>query len=79
MKSLYPTTSAGEDVPRVVLCLGPSWRLIGSFFQKALVLPVPSADKVASLSPLQTWEYDEIPWMEVSKLVMFLMLVVMFG
>ncbi|CAM9453584.1 unnamed protein product [Ectocarpus sp. 12 AP-2014] len=64
VKGLYPTNSAGEDVPGVVLCLGPSWRPIGSFFQKALVLPAPSADNVASLSPLQTWEYDEIPWME---------------
>ncbi|CAM9479741.1 unnamed protein product [Ectocarpus sp. 13 AM-2016] len=64
VKGLYPTNSAGEDVPGVVLSLGPSWRPIGSFFQKALVLPAPSADNVASLSPLQTWEYDEIPWME---------------
>ncbi|CAM9268601.1 unnamed protein product [Ectocarpus fasciculatus] len=64
VKTVYPTNSAGEHVPGIVLCLGPSWRQIGSFFQKALVLPVPSADKVASLSPLQTWEYDEVPWME---------------
>lgn len=30
---------------------------------------MPAAEKVVSTSPLHTWEYDEIPWMKVRKLL----------
>lgn len=39
------------------------------FFQKALLLPAPELERVVSASPLQTWEYDEVPWMEVMRYI----------
>lgn len=50
------------------LILGDSWRAVAPFFQKALLLPAPTEKQVVSTSPLYTWEYDEIPWMEVRGL-----------
>jgi len=43
---------------------------VGSFFQKNLLLPMPTPERVVSDDPLFTWEYDEIPWMEVILLIM---------
>ncbi|CAM9145497.1 unnamed protein product, partial [Pylaiella littoralis] len=40
------------------------WKPIARFFQKSLLLPTPAEQRVVSTAPLQTWEYDEIPWME---------------
>lgn len=51
--------------PHKPIILMEFWRDVAPFFQKALVLPAPSQDLVASTAPLHTWEYDEIPWMEV--------------
>ena len=51
------------------LILSDWWQRIGPFFQKGLLLPMPVPEKVVSTYPLHTWEYDEIPWMEVKTRV----------
>eukprot|EP00752_Nemacystus_decipiens_P007447 g6656.t1 len=63
LQSFFPDDSSEGFVskPRI---LSDWWPRIGPFFQKGLLLPMPAPDKVVSTSPLHTWEYDEIPWMQ---------------
>lgn len=65
LQSSFPDDSseAFAFAPRI---LNDWWRRVGPFFQKGLLLPMPAPEKVVSTAPLHTWEYDEIPWMEVN-------------
>ena len=66
LQSSFPDDSFGSFVSKTRI-LNDWWRGIGPFFQKSLLLPMPAPEKVVSSSPLHTWEYDEIPWMEVKQ------------
>lgn len=63
LQATFPDASSPDFyTPRI---LGEAWRGVAPIFQKFLAIPAPVKERVVSAVPLQTWEYDEIPWMEV--------------
>lgn len=65
LQGFFPDASSSEFFLWVLL-LEDKWRGVAPFYQKTLLLPAPAKERIVSTNPLYTWEYDEVPWMEVS-------------